>query len=350
MKVVLKIIIPEIILGLLCTFLLSLVVNADTITASGNIVDSAGNNNGTFGGASAGFNLPLYNWPNPTSYQFSVVNEIPGTREPFCYRISWYSQYTSFNVNASVSSYASNFSYNNTSTRNFLGMVTKKDGMRLYHDAYFSLSLPNCTPGVNCVFGAPVNFNISVSPPDYKSNPFFAYSYNPNLLYWFIVGGANSSNVPCTHVQTQLNQAKLDSQTEEIKKGNDLQKEQNDYLMDDTAPNSDISGLGTVQGLLPPGPLDSLLNLPATALSVTLSSLSGTCLPIDAPLPYVNKNIQIPCFDQIIYNESGFSNLMTWVGIVPAAFILLSYFKRLYKKIDRATSLQTTDEDEWGAV
>ena len=151
-------------------------------------------------------------------------------------------------------------------------------------------------------------------------------------------GVNNSINNQTNEVKKQTDA--INKQTDEVKKGND-------FLMDDTAPNSDISGLGNVQGLFPPGPVDSLLNIPFSLTSIAISSLSGTCVPIQASL--LNHSFAFPCFRETIYKDmpTTFINL---VGLVPATFILISYFKYLYKKVDRAVSMNSNADDEWGVV
>lgn len=124
--------------------------------------------------------------------------------------------------------------------------------------------------------------------------------------------------------------------------------ETNDFLKDDTAPNSDISALGNVQGLLPPGPVDSLLNIPFTFLSIVVSSLSGTCVPLTGDFVF-GSTLSIPCFGDTFYSNVP-SGLMIFINLIPSAFILIHYLKHLYKKVDRAVSLQTTTEDEWGVI
>ena len=41
---------------------------------------------------------------------------------------------------------------------------------------------------------------------------------------------------------------------------------------------------------------------------------------------------------------------MTFLQVVPCAFILIKYFKHLYKKVDRAVTMNTTADDEWGVI
>lgn len=141
--------------------------------------------------------------------------------------------------------------------------------------------------------------------------------------------------------QQQQTNDKLDEQ-------NKIQQEQNDFLMDDTQPDVDISSLGTVSGLLPAGPIDSLLNIPFKFLSVLTSSLSGTCTPISGTFVF-DTTLTIPCFSDSFYNEVP-EFLMNFLSLIPAGFILITYFKYLYKKVERATSMETTADDEWGVI
>ena len=124
-------------------------------------------------------------------------------------------------------------------------------------------------------------------------------------------------------------------------------EEINNYLTDDSDPSSDISSLGNVQGLLPPGPIDSLLNIPFEFMSILINSLSGTCVPLSGTFVF-DKTFTIPCFESL-YDEFP-SSLMIFIDILPSAFLLIKYFKNLYKKVDRAVSLETSADDEWGCL
>lgn len=136
---------------------------------------------------------------------------------------------------------------------------------------------------------------------------------------------------------------------------NDISEQQNanhqetmDYITDDTAPNSDISSLGTVEGLLPAGPVDSLLNIPLMFLSVITSSLGGQCVPLEGNFVF-NSTLSIPCFGDSFYNNVP-NTLMSFINLIPSAFILIMYFKHLYKKVDRAVSMESNADDEWGVI
>lgn len=152
------------------------------------------------------------------------------------------------------------------------------------------------------------------------------------------------------NINSNLNdlESKQDQTNQKLDNQNKLQQEQNDFLMDDTAPDVDIGNLGTVSGLLPAGPIDSLLNIPFKFLSVLTSSLSGTCSPLSGTFVF-DSTITIPCFNDVFYKEVP-DYLMNFLSLIPAGFILIKYFKHLYKKVERATSLETTSDDEWGAI
>lgn len=144
------------------------------------------------------------------------------------------------------------------------------------------------------------------------------------------------------------NQAMLDEQ----KKQTEAINETKDFITDTSEPDSsDIATSDSLPsvGLLPPGPVDSILLLPVNIMNSILSSLGGSCSPIVAPLPFVGENITFPCFGDTIYN-GDFAPLANIIGVVASAFILYGYLKHLYKKVDRATSLETNDEDEWGVL
>lgn len=125
-------------------------------------------------------------------------------------------------------------------------------------------------------------------------------------------------------------------------------KETNDFLKDDTAPETDISSLGTVQGLLPEGPVDSLLNIPLYFLSVITSSFGGVCVPLEGKFVF-DSTLSIPCFSEMFYDNVP-AGLMIFINLIPSTFILMKYFKHLYKKVDRAVSMNSNSDDEWGVL
>ena len=158
-------------------------------------------------------------------------------------------------------------------------------------------------------------------------------------------------------IQSQIDNDNKNTQAiiDRITESNKIQQETNDnveeiedYLKDDSDPSADISGLGNVSGLLPSGPIDTLLNIPFNFLSVVVSSLGGVCVPYTGTFVF-DSTLTLPCFSEQIYDEVP-AGLMVFINLIPTAFLLIKYFKHLYKKVERATSLETTTDDEWGCI
>ena len=140
----------------------------------------------------------------------------------------------------------------------------------------------------------------------------------------------------------------IDNQNKNQQQTNEKLDETNDFLKDDTPPEADISSLGNVQGLLPPGPVDSLLNIPFYFLSILTSSLGGVCTPLSGNFVF-DTTLSIPCFSEMIYTDMP-EGIMVFINLIPTTFLLIVYFKHLYKKVSRAVSLETTGDDEWGVL
>ena len=114
--------------------------------------------------------------------------------------------------------------------------------------------------------------------------------------------------------------------------------------------DADVSGAGNVAGWLPPGPLDSLINLPLTMLTNINSSLNKTCSPLEVNLPYVNKTIEIPCLNTIFNQITGLNSFWTWVGMIGSVLILYRYLINLYNYYDKLTDLKANFISDWGGV
>lgn len=118
-------------------------------------------------------------------------------------------------------------------------------------------------------------------------------------------------------------------------------------LTDSSSPNT--SGLENSAGWLPAGPLDSILNLPLTMLNSLTNSLGKTCTPLNITLPYVNRNIQIPCLSSIFAQITGVQGLWTWVGTIASVLILYNYLLNLYAWVDRVLTLRAEFDEAMGA-
>lgn len=158
------------------------------------------------------------------------------------------------------------------------------------------------------------------------------------------------TNQKLDNLYQNINQTnnKIDSVNDNLNNVNTSIKDTQDYLKDDTAPSSDISVLGNVQGILPEGPIDSLLNIPFKVLSILSSSFGGVCVPISGKFVF-DSTLTIPCFSELFYNNVP-DSIMIFINVVPTAFILIAYLKNLYKRVDRALSLETSADDEWGGI
>lgn len=118
--------------------------------------------------------------------------------------------------------------------------------------------------------------------------------------------------------------------------------------------DADVSGLENMVGWLPPGPLDSIINLPLTLFNSLTNVLSGTCTPVSLTLPFVNKNLVLPCFDTFMSQYlTGFSTIWVLVGTIVSIFILYNYLLSLYKWVDDTLTLRENNlpgyyDDNWG--
>lgn len=114
---------------------------------------------------------------------------------------------------------------------------------------------------------------------------------------------------------------------------------------------ADLSALENSAGWLPAGPVDSILNLPLSLLNNVSSNLSKSCQPVIVNLPFIDKSFTLPCLNNI-YSQIG--NLSTWIntiGIIASAFILFSYFMKLYKWVDDTLTFRENNYlDNWGGV
>lgn len=128
----------------------------------------------------------------------------------------------------------------------------------------------------------------------------------------------------------------------------------NKNLTDETSPN--LNGLQNSAGWLKPGPVDSIVNLPLTLLNNLQTNLGNTCNPVTVKLPYVNKDINLPCISAIYKQINGLDAWFQGIGVIAAAFILYRYFMYLYNRIDDTLSFRENnmqgyfDDSLWGGM
>lgn len=175
------------------------------------------------------------------------------------------------------------------------------------------------------------------------------YSINVSKKYVYFYLSFDKDNLGSITINdTQICTNKLDEQNETSKGIFGKLKDLFNWLTNDD--DADVSGAGNVAGWLPPGPLDSLINLPLTMLTNINSSLNKTCSPLEVNLPYVKKTVEIPCLNTIFNQITGLNSFWTWVGLISSVLILYRYLIELYKYYDRLTTLQANFISDWGGV
>lgn len=123
----------------------------------------------------------------------------------------------------------------------------------------------------------------------------------------------------------------------------------NSALTDESGPNTDA--LKNSSGWLPAGPLDSLINLPLSLLNNLTSNMSKSCQPVNLPLPFLDKNLQLPCVNTLYAQIEGLSVWINSVSVIAAAFILFHYLMGLYKWVDDTLSFRENNYiDNWTGV
>lgn len=148
-------------------------------------------------------------------------------------------------------------------------------------------------------------------------------------------------------VKTELNDvnSSLEEQTQ--------QQQQNHQETMNTITSTDSADLGALEnsaGWLPAGPVDSILNLPLSLLNNLTSNLSKSCQPVILPIPYVNKDLTLPCVNTL-YDDMGISGWVTTIGVIASAFIMFSYLLKLYKWVDDTLSFRENNQiDNWGGI
>lgn len=245
------------------------------------------------------------------------------------------------------------------------GTCTKSDFFDLYNGSDVVLSPGSYigSPGHN------IPFYIRYNNSDYKQIGFGGSSIGTfnitsnfifNRVYLYIGEGKTYNNVllkfqlnkgttlhPFEEYGKEVCKNRLDSVNDSIQDTNQSIKDMNDYISSDKEPNTNINELEGLTGLLPPGPLDSFLNLPAKFLNIFISSLNDTCVPLTFIFVF-DKPITLPCFNTFYAQVPNY--LMNFLNLIPTCFIAIKYFKHLYKKVERATSFESNSDDEWGVL
>lgn len=101
------------------------------------------------------------------------------------------------------------------------------------------------------------------------------------------------------------------------------------------ASSSNWPGLFNFIKNYPKGPVDSILTMPLDILNSLLNKFStNTCSPLVLNLPYVNRNITLPCINTLYSQINGLDVFLNWFSALFSALLLYKYFIFLYKWVD----------------
>lgn len=178
-------------------------------------------------------------------------------------------------------------------------------------------------------------------------NLLFSYSADYVRITELSINTSNSSNI--IKEQEETNQ-KIQEQIQEQQKTNQELGELNDNLTNSDSPDN-MGGLSNSAGWLPAGPIDSIINLPLSMLNNISDNLSKSCQPVNLPLPFVNKDLPLPCLTSIYSQIDGLGPWVTTISVIASAFILFSYLIKLYKWVDDTLTFRENNYiDNWGGL
>lgn len=144
--------------------------------------------------------------------------------------------------------------------------------------------------------------------------------------------------------QDQTNQ-KLDSVNKTQQQTNEKLDKVNDALTSEEGP--DTSGISNAAGWLPPGPVDSIINLPLSILNTINMNLNKTCKPYK--LPFLNDtSIELPCIGQYLSNLKGWGSIINFIDLSFGFFLLYKILIKLYKDVQKVLSFKDQDGDLGG--
>ncbi len=159
----------------------------------------------------------------------------------------------------------------------------------------------------------------------------------------------NSNQVIINQNQTIINQNnETNKKLDETNKNLD---NINNSLTSEDLPETDK--LNNLVGFLPPGPVDSILNIPLSVLNSFLNVLSSSCQPVTIKLPFVENSIKLPCMYEYLSKMTGFTTFMNWASSIGGTILLISYLINLYTWVDNELTLREqtwNDQDQWGGI
>jgi len=114
----------------------------------------------------------------------------------------------------------------------------------------------------------------------------------------------------------------------------------------DAINGSGINDINMVKGLLPPGPIDSLLTFPITEFQIIIAAASGS--PIAPTFTLFGYNATLPP------GQTFWNTIPSPIPIMASTmFILLTSFawiRSVYERLQRASQFNTQTNDTWGKL
>ena len=205
---------------------------------------------------------------------------------------------------------------------------------------WFQLSNPNISQGQ--FFGTSDKLNTNVGFLAKTNSLLAAVNSDPNTGLLIDIVDQNKTMI-------NQNQQIIDKVDGIAGAGKDIiagQEKSFDYVSDNT--DIDTSQIDGLVGYLPPGPLDSIINLPLSMLNSMQQNLQLTCAPLSFPVPFVPARFEIPCISTL-YEKMGATTLINSLGTILATIILYKYFLYLYNWVDNILSLKSARLKGWGS-
>lgn len=195
------------------------------------------------------------------------------------------------------------------------------------------------------LWGQGIGFMYSNTEFYYYNKTFnFNLSLDPNTAILDSIEGQNNTIINQNETQINQNKTIIEQNNQTNQNLEDIQNS----LTDESSPS--LSGLQNSAGWLPPGPIDSILNLPLALLNNLTVNLEKSCNPVVATLPFVNKEVTLPCISTI-YEQIGISSWIEFVGTIASAIILFKYLMNLYSWVDKTLTFRENNYiDNWGGV
>ena len=110
--------------------------------------------------------------------------------------------------------------------------------------------------------------------------------------------------------------------------------------------------LGDTAGWLPAGPVDSILNLPLSLMNSLTTSLNGQCRPLQIDVPYIDRQVEIPCLSTKNSLTEVIDEKIEQLGeksvLIKTKAILYKYLLNLYAWVDNVLMLRLEMHEDFG--